>query len=716
MKRATTFILFFIFSGILFSQNVFRIDSVVHHAITLEIPWKFHTGDNAEWANPEFDDTGWKTITTRIVTDRENKTDFKDIGWFRLQFENDSSLIGEQLSMTINQHGASEIYLDGKLLYKFGVVSADKTKEEKTNPQNKPYHFTIEKGTSHVLAVRYSNVGMKFHYDRQAPNAGFVMDINLLQKSILASLEGALGTSVIFTFLFGFFISLSLLHFFLFMFHQKSKSNLYYSIFAAGIGFVLFTTFISTYTSSLTMNEKFENINGIVLMAAFLSLLALIYSIFYKKFPVQFKIAAITGISVLVLHYCGLEWVGMGLFVLYFVIAIELIRVVIVSMIKKREGAKIIGTGVIAFMLFILLMIISMLTGYTNFKSTTLLGVLFLLLVILSIISIPISMSLYLAREFSKTNKSLEKKLIEVEELSAKSIEQEKEKQKILESQKETLEIQVEERTVEITEQKKLIEEKNKDITDSINYAKRIQEAILPAKELKYKLFPDAFVLFKPKDIVSGDFYWFAEKNGKRLIASADCTGHGVPGALMSMIGNNFLNEIVNEKGITSPDEILNLLHKEIRKALKQSESSEAKDGMDIALLTFNSETESDSYRIEYAGAQRPLWMIKNNLLEEIKANKFSIGGLQSETERKFTKHKITLTKNDCVYIFSDGFADQFGGAEGKKFMSKQFKTLLLSIHQKPMSEQEKILNDTIDKWKGSVQQIDDILVIGIRI
>ena len=281
------------------------------------------------------------------------------------------------------------------------------------------------------------------------------------------------------------------------------------------------------------------------------------------------------------------------------------------------------------------------------------------------------------------------------------------------------------------------IELKNRDITDSINYSKRIQDAILPSLELKHKLFPASFILFKPKDIVSGDFYWFNhspsnslnEHGEKRIIACCDCTGHGVPGALMSMIGNNILNQIVNEKGITSPAEILNQLHKEVRKALKQEGKSATRDGMDIALVTFTSETE-----IVYAGAQRPLWIVRpqppigeqaahqtlstdqNAIIEELKADKISIGGLQSETERKFTEHKISLNKGDTIYIFSDGFVDQFGGTEGKKFMTKNFKQLLLTIHSKPMTEQESIINRTLKEWKGNRDQIDDILIIGIRI
>jgi serine phosphatase RsbU (regulator of sigma subunit) len=252
---------------------------------------------------------------------------------------------------------------------------------------------------------------------------------------------------------------------------------------------------------------------------------------------------------------------------------------------------------------------------------------------------------------------------------------------------------------------------KNKDITDSINYSKRIQDACLPPQELRQEIFPDSFVLFKPKDIVSGDFYWYAEKDEKKLIAACDCTGHGVPGALMSMIGNNILNQIVNEKGITSAAEILELLHSEVRKSLKQQENPENRDGMDIALLVFDS-----NEKVEFAGAQRPLWLIRDNKLKEIKGNKSSIGGAQTEEHRKFNAHSIELEKNDLLYIFSDGYADQFGGPQGKKFMTKNMKELLLTIHQQPLSTQCKTLDTSIESWKSSTEQVDDILVIGIKI
>jgi serine phosphatase RsbU (regulator of sigma subunit) len=263
-----------------------------------------------------------------------------------------------------------------------------------------------------------------------------------------------------------------------------------------------------------------------------------------------------------------------------------------------------------------------------------------------------------------------------------------------------------------------LIEKKKQGIADSINYSKRIQDSILPSKQLKNRLFYDIFVLFMPKDIVSGDFYWYAEKNGKKIVACCDCTGHGVPGSLMSMIGNNVLNHLVHDLGITSADEILNQLHQEIRKALKQDMQHKSMDGMDLALIVFNSETQ-----IEYAGAHRALWVIKKEQqvvetpqLIEIKANKFSIGGYQAEEIRQFTKHTIELSKGDCLYMFTDGYADQFGGKEGKKFMTKRLKELLLINYHKPIPEQEQIITKAIIDWKGNHEQVDDILMIAIRV
>ncbi|MBI4929548.1 MAG: cyclic nucleotide-binding domain-containing protein [Bacteroidetes bacterium] len=268
------------------------------------------------------------------------------------------------------------------------------------------------------------------------------------------------------------------------------------------------------------------------------------------------------------------------------------------------------------------------------------------------------------------------------------------------------------------------IEEKNqklevayKDIRDSISYAKRIQQAILPNISDVYRALTQSFVYYKPKDIVSGDFYFFAEKNNKIMLGVADCTGHGVPGAFMSMIGHDMLNQIIIEKGITSPSEVLNHLEAGIRGALKQDmESSENKDGMDIALCSLG--IQSAECELQFAGAFRNLYLVRKGAseVEEVRADKNSIGGMLTGDTKRFSNHQIFLNKGDAFYIFSDGYCDQFGGPGGKKFMSRQFQKLFLSIRHLSMKEQEEVIDKTFRDWKGDLEQIDDVLVIGVRI
>lgn len=293
--------------------------------------------------------------------------------------------------------------------------------------------------------------------------------------------------------------------------------------------------------------------------------------------------------------------------------------------------------------------------------------------------------------------------------------------------EKKILEDKVTERTAEVVKQKEeleaqkhVIEEKNKDITDSINYAEKIQRAILPDPAKIKKALPDSFILFEPRDIVSGDFFWYIEavQNNRPLylLAAADCTGHGVPGAFMSMINTSLLNEAVNEKKILQPNEILNEARRGIITALKQTGASgEQKDGMDVGLIAL--EMSGDSCRLQYAGANNSMYIIRKSsapVLEEIDPDPMPVA--ISDRTGDFTNNVIELKKGDSLYIFTDGYADQFGGPKGKKFKYSQFKQLLLSIQDKTMQEQHDILHKTMADWKGELEQIDDILVIGVRI
>lgn len=259
-----------------------------------------------------------------------------------------------------------------------------------------------------------------------------------------------------------------------------------------------------------------------------------------------------------------------------------------------------------------------------------------------------------------------------------------------------------------------LLKDKNKKITDSINYASRIQESILPSESEIKKQLPESFVFFKPRDVVSGDFYWLSSIKDKTIVACVDCTGHGVPGAFMSLIGNTLLNEIVNEKEIIDPALILKRLHTEIVKALHQnSERVQSKDGMEMSLCVIDNKAKV----IEYAGAMNPLYIVKDNVVNVIKPDMKGIGGENSiSKEIEFTNQTIEIQKGMLMYLFTDGYMDQFGGPENKKFNIPNFKNMLLEIQSLDMDKQKAVIEDKIQKWQGKYRQIDDMLVIGIRL
>lgn len=273
---------------------------------------------------------------------------------------------------------------------------------------------------------------------------------------------------------------------------------------------------------------------------------------------------------------------------------------------------------------------------------------------------------------------------------------------------------EIEEKSQELEFALREIEKKNENIMSSIKYAKRIQDAMLPQVIQLQNFIPDLFILFRPRDVVSGDFYWFTERNNYMMLAAVDCTGHGVPGAFMSMLGETYLNQIVNIMGQTDPGEILNTLHHSIKSALKQ-DRTENRDGMDASLVVLNPERN----KIKFAGARNPLVYINKNELEVIKGNKYSIGGKDDLREgiKDFETHEIALPEAQTTfYIYSDGYQDQFSINMQSKFMAKRYRKLLKKIHKYPMPEQLKILEHILEDWMRGTKQVDDILIIGFRV
>ncbi len=282
--------------------------------------------------------------------------------------------------------------------------------------------------------------------------------------------------------------------------------------------------------------------------------------------------------------------------------------------------------------------------------------------------------------------------------------------------------LELENQKNEIIRKTEIIEKKNQNITASINYASRIQKAIIGSEDAVSSNFKDSFILIKPKDIVSGDFYWYTEVKRSgiiketeerqsiyfKIIAAADCTGHGIPGAFMTVMGNALLDEIINENKVTNPSRILSVLD---RKLLMKLQQHNVNDGMDIAMLIFDEE----NHQVNFAGANNPLYYVRNGEMHQIKGAKFPIGSTQYKTKKKFDNHLIDYLPGDIFYIFTDGFQDQFGGEEGRKYYKKQFREMLLSISSLPMKEQKIHLEEELKKWQGDHPQTDDILVIGIR-
>ena len=263
----------------------------------------------------------------------------------------------------------------------------------------------------------------------------------------------------------------------------------------------------------------------------------------------------------------------------------------------------------------------------------------------------------------------------------------------------------------EIDIQRSELQLRNKDLTDSLNYARRIQAALLPAEHHIRKIFNDYFIYYRPKHIVSGDFYWFSERDDKYFIAAADCTGHGVPGALMSMIGLELIQKIINEMKVDDTDQLLLTMNRELESAFFKEESGKAliRDGIEMSMCIIDKSTKE----MEFSGAFLPVYIVRDDKLIEIKGDKKNV--VQSFAMVSFNRSTFRLREGDILYLFSDGYADQFGGPENKKFMYRRLRHILLTISKYPLLDQERILDETITSWMDGHDQIDDMMILGVK-
>jgi serine phosphatase RsbU (regulator of sigma subunit) len=679
--------------------------------LDLDVPWKSKQGDDTLWATENFNDSDWKSQSYEEVL--LNNT-YSGVVWYRIHFTTDSTQANVPIALSVRQFGsAADIYIDGKFLNSFGKVGHDlKSEQAEFSVNPNPIAFVLSNKKDHLLAIRFSN----FHREKSSKNSfNLGSMIVLTTKPLDKDIASIINLKQYFPMIFfsGIFLTLSVLHFIMYIFYRVKIANLFYSLYCMGFFFIAYFLYhmltSSDYESITTLLRTLQYIAPLLV----LPLVAMLHSIFYQKLLKIFWILlALYTLSLLCffLDYKSSVIISITTgVVLFFISVIEIIRVILKSIKVGKDGALI--------FLMVIVLAPALTFAASFFEDISLLGnssmkihsgAVFLVSFILSL---PFSMTIYLARDFARISNKLKIQLKEITDLSNRTIEQEQEKKRILENLNTELEQKVFERTQQVVFQKEEIQIKNKEITESLIYAKRIQSAILPDIKLIYKTLEQSFILYLPKDIVSGDFYGFAQKNNKVIIAAADCTGHGVAGAFMSMIGSSLLNQIINEKNITAPALILEELNQGIINALKQKES-ESNDGMDISICAFDLTEKT----VQFAGANRPLWLIRNGELATYKPNKFPIGGLQVLHEESFTEQTIALQKGDTLYLFSDGFADQFGGENGKKLMTKKFKDALVTIQHLSMPEQNIFLTNLFEKWKGNNEQVDDVLVIGIRV
>lgn len=441
-------------------QPAFRIDSLTT-LISLDSLWRYYPGDDTLFAQPEFDDSSWDILSPRLNLTGIPDSVFTGYGWFRLHLQIDSSLRNKPFALRLNQQGASEIYFDGAFMYSAGNFSKEADKEETTNPRELPFILSFSDSLDYLLAIRYSNLEAHTNLKRyKHAQAGFIAEV-LSPKQAMSSIKSTLPAVYLIFFLFCVFFILSFVHFLLYLFYRRQRSNLYYSIFMFLFSAIVFNTFLSNgITESPEFQTRFSFFISILFPFFFLPLMGFVYTLFLKKIPRIFWFTLGAGVIISILYYLDVSFIMVLYIGFVLLLWFEITRVIILAIIRKFDGAWIIGTGVLFFILFFtVIIVLVILFGSFNVDGSNPYAAVIALTLLAAILSIPLSMSIYLARDFAQTNRNLQRQLEQVKVLSAKTLEQEREKKRILEGQKEKLEIQVKERTKELAAEKEKTEE-----------------------------------------------------------------------------------------------------------------------------------------------------------------------------------------------------------------------------------------------------------------
>lgn len=632
--------------------------------------WKFSAGDNLEWASPAFQDTAWQQVSTRLGPTELPFIEWEGIGWFRLTVKVDSTLAGYPLALLIEEHnGASEIYLDGELIYKLGTVSGIEDNFEPYH-DSRPRPIVFPDTTEHLLAIRYANHDAQVFND-YGFNAGFRFLFGDLNFHIDDTLEEATTTPWAQMFYAGVLLAFTIIHFLLFAFYPGEKRNLYFALFAGFLAFLTFTLIQKEYSVSPMMAISYYRLSLIALLLTVVYALRFSYSLFYKKLPVQFWPFLFVGLGLAVATWYNAEGAGLYRDLFVIITLLEIIRVLVISLIKRTEGVWIVVLGMVGFVcgiLYTILQNLQLVPG--NPVLGNLYGSALLIL----------SMSVYLSRDFAKTQKRLEHKLLEVKHLSERALEQER-----INKEKEI--------------ERKLLAAENERKSKELEEARALQLSMLP-KQIPKNEYWDISVFMETAHEVGGDYYDFSlSKNGNMTIALGDATGHGMKAGIMVATAKSYFHTLAND-------------HDNIGIFRRMSSGIRNMDlktmYMSMMLLKCN------AHKIKYLSAGMPPSLFYNSKTETVEEIRLRGMPLGSTVEYPYREKELEFNTGDSLLLMSDGLVELFNENRellGMERVKRTFKEIAKSSAADIMSQ----ITNLIDQWSGTKSHEDDITIMVLK-
>lgn len=674
-------VLFFatlIFAGYSYANSIDTIyvhsDSLKNKSISLDNVWKYHPGDDLTWANPDYNDSNWDTLMTRITSSETPKELWKGIGWFRTVIKIDSSLRNQPIAFSINQFGASEIYLNGKPVKILGTIEETSEKETPYQPLNIPFVVTLDSSLVYNIAVRYSNKRAYEDFDWFASRfelIGFDLSVRNSDEAIINKVESERATFAVNILISGIFLALSLLYFALFVFYSDKKENLFYALFTLSISVLFAVSMIQRFvTSNLDLYVLYNTLNSASITVVFIFYLGFLYSIFYIKIPKLFYIITLVAIAFVISDVIGIYKSFLDKFQLGFIVFTTFVGLLIIiqAIRKKKENAWIIGAGVILFVLFVIALFI---TGILGLNINSLVGI---LLFFIGLISLPMSMSIYLARSIATTNKNLQKQLITVKELSEKELEQKLRAQKA--------------------------EAENERKTKELEEARQLQLSMLP-KELPVIPNLDIAVYMKTATEVGGDYYDFhVGIDGTLTVVIGDATGHGLKAGTMVTTAKSLFNSHADEADIIKTFHEFTRVIKNMRMHLMS---------MCMSIIKIN----ENKLKISAAGMPPALLYRKaENKVEELVIKGMPLGAFIGFP---YKLHEFRLQEGDTLLLQSDGFPELFD--ENKNMFGYD---KVVTVFSEVATKSPEAIIDHLKKvgsnWVDGSEPDDDITFVVIKV